>query len=180
MDWGCYDLTTLIGVLRPVRVDVTAAWSVNPETEVHLAPGVIFNTDQQIGASLVFHRAGGERVPIIYERAAATHGAARQIVEIEGRRGAVRWDWLDWAGDGRVTVTTDRDGRAAETTHYPGHPITPAHQRPLLALAARLRGEPNDSVVGDQALFTFRCLRAIQDAATTGQPQTITLEELAG
>ncbi len=180
MDWGCYDLTTLIDVLRPIRVDVTTAWSVNPETEIHLAPGVVFDTDQQIGASMVFHRADGERVPIIYERAAATHGKERQIVEIEGRRGAVRWDWLDWAGDDRVTVTTDQNGQPAETTHHPGRPLAPAHQRPLLALAARLRGEPHDSVVGDQALFNFRCLRAIQDAATTGQPQTITMEEPEG
>lgn len=177
MDWGCYDLTTLIDVLRPVRVEVTAAWSVNPETEIDLSPGVVFDTDQQIGASLVFHRSGGERVPIIYERAAATHGQKRQIVEIEGRRGAVRWDWLDWAGDDRVTVTTDQHGQPFETTHHPGRPAAPAHQRPLLALAARLRGEPSDSVVGDQALFSFRCLRAIEDAATSGRPQTVTLDE---
>lgn len=180
MDWGCYDLTTLIDLLRPVRVDVTTAWSVNPETALNLAPGVVFDTDQQIGASLVFHRADGSRVPIIYERAAATHGEERQIVEIEGRRGAVRWDWLDWVGDGRVTVTTDRDGQPAETTHHPGRPVAAAHQRPLLAFAARLRGEPNDAVVDGQALFNFRCLRALQDAATTGLPQTVEREELAG
>ena len=173
MDWGCYDLTTLIDLLRPVRVDVATAWSVNPETALDLPPGVVFDTDQQIGASLVVNRADGSRVPVIYERAAATHGGERQIVEIEGLRGAVRWDWLDWVGDGRVTVTTDRDGQPAESTHHPGRPVAAAHQRPLLAFAARLRGEPSDSIVDGQALFSFRCLRALQDAATTGQPRSV-------
>ena len=178
MDWGCYDLTTLIDVLRPVQVDVASAWSVNPEIAVDLPPGVVYDTDQHVGASLVFHREDGGRVPVVYERAAATHGEERQVVEIEGRRGAVRWDWLDWVGDGSVTITTDRDGQPAEMTHHPGRPSIPAHQRPLIAFATMVRGEPSDSVTGEAALFSFRCLRAIQDAARTGQPRTVTLGEV--
>ena len=170
MDWGCYDVTTLIGVLQPIRVDITDAWSVNPEIAHHLAPGVVYDTDQHVGASLVFHRADGDRVHVVYERAAATHGEERQIAEIEGQRGAVRWDWLDWVGDGRVTVTTDRDGQPAETVHHPGQPVAPAHQRPLVAFAAMVLGEPSDAVTGEGALASFRCLRAIQDAARTVRP----------
>ncbi|HEV2528827.1 MAG TPA: Gfo/Idh/MocA family oxidoreductase [Thermomicrobiales bacterium] len=179
MDWGCYDLSTLIHVLRPVSVDVMSAFSANPETALDLPPGTVFDTDQHVGAALVFHRADGQRVPVAYERAAAIHGTERQVVEIEGTRSAVRWDWLDWQGDGRVTVMTDRDGQPHEDTRTLGVPAVFCHQRPLVAFAAMLRGEPSETLAGNDALFGLRVLRAVQDAATSGRPQSIARTEMA-
>ena len=179
MDWGCYDLSTLIHILRPVSVDVMSAFSANPETALDLPPGTVFDTDQHVGAALVFHRADAQRIPVTYERAAATHGAERQTVEIEGLRGAVRWDWLDWVGDGRVTVTTDVGGQPREETRTLGVPTVFCHQRPLVAFAAMLRGEPSETVAGDDALFGFRVLRAVQDAARSGRPQSVARMEIS-
>ncbi len=181
MDWGCYDLTTLFHVLGPIAVTVRSAWMVSPETALDLPPGTVFDTDQHVGASLVLTRADGQRVRVTYERSACTHGAERDIAEIEGMTGAVRWDWVDWVGDGRVTITTDDHGQPSEATSQPVAEVPAhAHWRPLVQFAAQLRGEASDAVVDERAVFNFLTLRAISDSARTGQPQTVTLEDVAG
>ena len=174
MDWGCYDLTTLIDLFQPVRVDITAAWIGNPETALDLPPGTVFDVEEQAGASLVFHRAGGERVVVAYERSMASNAEPLSRIEIEGDAAAVRWDWLDWEGDGRVTVTRDARGSPIEHVEQAGQSAVGVHQRPLVSFVRHLRGEPSEALTGEDALFTFRCLRAIYDVAGTGEPRTIT------
>lgn len=179
MDWSPYDLTTLNHVLDPVRVEVLAAWTANPETALDLAPGTVFDTEQHVGASLRYHRADGQVVDVAFERAACTHGGERAAVEIEGSRGAVEWDWLDWEGGGRLSLSHDQDGEAVTETARlgPGSPLHP-HHRPLVFFAERIAGRPSPAVVDDRALFNFACLRAIYDCAASGRPQTVELGEV--
>ena len=174
MDWGCYDLTTLIDLLRPVRVDITSAWIGNPSTALDVPSGTVFDVEEQAGASLVFHRAGGQRVVVAYERSMASNAQPVSRIEIEGDTAAVRWDWLDWEGEGRVTVTRDEQGAPAERTEQAGKPPVALNQRLLVSFVRYLRGEPSEALTGDDALFNFRCLRAIYDVAGTGTPQTVT------
>lgn len=180
MDWSPYDLTVLNHVLEPIRVEVLAAWTATPETALALPPGTVNDAEQQVGAALRYHRADGQTLDVGFERAACTHGAERTIVELEGTRGAVGWDWLDWQGAGRLTVTRDRDGEAvAETAALgPGDGLHP-HHRPLLTFADRVAGRGSPAVVDEQAVFNFSCLRAIDDAAASGRPQTVVLGERA-
>ncbi len=176
MDWSPYDIAVLNHVLRPVRVEVSGAWMANPTTELDLPEGTVFDTEQHVGATLRLTRADGQQVTVAFERAACTHGAERQIAEIEGIEGAVRWDWIDWAGDGRVTVTRDDHGAAAETIEHPtGDVPADVHVRPLLAFAALIRGEPNLAIVDEQAVFNFHCLQAIYASARTGTTRTVEL-----
>ncbi len=176
MDWSPYDITVLNHVLRPVRVEVSGAWLASPDTSLDLPAGTVFDTEQHAGATLRLTRADGQQITVAFERAACTHGAERQIAEIEGLEGAIRWDWIDWMGDGRVTVTWDDHGTAAETVEHPtGDAPADVHVRPLLAFAALIRGEPNLAVVDEQAVFNFHCLQAIYDSARTGTTRTVEL-----
>ena len=178
MDWSPYDLTTLNHILNPVRVDVLAAWLKTPETALDLPLGTVVDTEQHIGATLRYCRRDGQTINVTFERAACTHGPERVAVEIEGTRGAVTWDWLDWLGAGRVIVTRDRDGQVvAETaTLGLGTPLHP-HHRPLVFFHRRVQGAEPLAVVDEQAVFNFSCLRAIYDCVRSGQPQLVSLED---
>lgn len=178
MDWSPYDFTTLNHVLDPVRVDVLAAWMTAPETAVALAPGTVLDTEQHVGASLRYHRRNGQVIDVTFERAACTHGPERVAVEIEGTRGAVAWDWLDWLGTGDVTVSRDRGGKlvAETTTLGVGNSLHP-HHRPLVYFHRWVRGEASLAVVDERAVFNFSCIRAIYDCVRTGEPQSVTLED---
>ena len=174
MDWAPYDFTTLNHVLEPVRVDVLSAWMASPETALDLSPGTVFDTEQHAGASLRYHRRDGQVLDVTFERAACTHGPERVLVEVEGTRGAVTWDWL---GDGGVTITRDRDGKPASETPSPrvGSPLSP-HHRPLVYFAERILGRESLAVVDEQAVFNFSCIRAIYDSVRSGQPQSVHLQ----
>ena len=177
MDWSPYDFTTLNHVLDPVRVEVHAAWMTSPETVVALPDGAVFDTEQHVGAALRYHRRNGQVIDVAFERAACTHGAERRIVEVEGARGAVRWEWIDDLGDGSVTVTRDQDGVAVEETTHPADSAeTEIHSRPLLYFAARVRGEPSPAVVDERAIFNFACLQAVYECVRTGAAQSVALE----
>lgn len=178
MDWSPYDLTTLNHILSPIRVDVLAAWTTDPETAIDLPPGTVVDTEQHAGASLRFHRADGQKIDVTLERAACTHGGERITVEIEGRRGAVSWDWLDWLGDGSVAVSQDQDGRVVtETTRLGvGTPLHP-HHRPLVYFHQNVQGNESLAVVDEQAVFNFSCIQGIYACARSGIPQSVTLED---
>lgn len=177
LDWGCYDLTTLFDVLAPRRVTVLSAWTTSPATGAD-PTDVPFDVEEQVGATLLVERRGGERLTVTYERAAATHGAGREIAEIEGRDGAVRWDWVDWSGDGAVTVSRDEGGAVVEATERPVADVPEhAHWRPLVQFAAAVRGEPADAVTDERAVFHFTCLQAIYDVAADSRPRTVVLGE---
>jgi predicted dehydrogenase len=178
MDWGPYDLSTLFQVLQPDRVTVSGAWMTSPETATSLAPEVVFDVEQHVGATLRLERHGQPALTVTYERAACTHGAERQINEIEGSDGAIRWDWLDWVGDSSMTTTTDMDGQPVEEVTRLAPATVGVHQRALVQFAAHLRGEASASLTNERAVFTFACLRAIHDAAASGQPRTVSLGEV--
>lgn len=178
MDWSPYDFATLNEVLAPVRVEVLTAWMANPTTAPSWPADTVFNVEQHAGASLRYHLSDGTVVAVTYERAACTHGQPQSVVEVEGDRGAVRWDWLMTSGKGELTRSFDKDGTVETTTtvltddgglHF--------HQKPLVYFYRRICGEVTPALVNEHAVFNFRCLRAVYECAATGQVQTVTIGE---
>ncbi|MDO9397826.1 MAG: Gfo/Idh/MocA family oxidoreductase [Herbiconiux sp.] len=177
MDWGPYDIAVLDEVLAPVRVEILHAWASAPQTG---GPFEAESTrlEQHVGASMVLEDRDGVRVPVTYERAAATHGEERSAVQIEGSAGAVGWDWLDWAGDGSVHFTSDRDGVPADaTTSFPP-PEIGFHARPLARMVQLVRsgeaGSDEAASVTAGAVFRFDWVRAVLECAETGRPVSVT------
>jgi len=180
MDWGPYDFTMLNTVLAPVRVEVLDAWLENPTTHLSLPPETVFDVETHAGATLRFHGRDGTKINITYERASCTHGEPRSVVEVEGTHGAVRWNWLMIGGKGELTLTTDLDGK-------PNSVVQPMenktglipHDRPLVYLCQRIAGQPSPALVNEDAIFNFRCLRAVYDCATTGKRQIVNRARVA-
>jgi predicted dehydrogenase len=167
MDWGPYDIAVLDEVFEPVEVQIRDAWLGRPHT------GGPFEADsdraeQHIGATFRLTLADRSVVDVAYERAAATHGAERSVVELTGALGAASWDWLDWEGDA-VRVSSDRDGDVVtETEHHPT-PGPTFHARPLAEFHAALRAGADPRTRTARTLFTFQWLRAVLDAAESGE-----------
>ena len=173
MDWGPYDFSYLNDILQPRKVEVLSAWMANPGG--HNAPaGVVFDVEEHGGASLRYHLPDGTLLHLTYERAACAYGQERALVEIEGLRGAVTWDWLMPRSQGDVTLT--RDGNAGferhTTTFDTGQTLGP-HDKPLVYFYQRTRGMASPAVVNEQAVFNFACFRAMFDYVETGQVQVI-------
>lgn len=176
MDWSPYDVTTLNHVLSPVRVDVLAAWTANPETRLDLPPGVVADVEQHVAATLRYTLPGGATPTVTFERAACTHGAERSTVEVEGTRGAVTWDWLDWVGTGSISISRDVAGRVETETTTP-EPLSDlfVHHRPLVDFVRAVQGQSSRAVLNERAVFNFATLQAIYAAAETGRVQTVEL-----
>ena len=174
MDWGPYDVAVLNDVLDPVRFEVRSAWVASPLTEgVDQTDAV--RAEQHAGAELRLERRDGAVVNVSYERAACTHGGERSVVEIEGSTGAVAWDWLDWVGEGRLTLTTDAGGEPVSAVEVLPPDGPGFNARPIERFRARLAA-PDRAEPGTDALFNFRCLRAVHEAATTGLPTVVDKE----
>jgi predicted dehydrogenase len=171
MDWGPYDLAVLDEVLQPVRIEIRQAWAVSPSTGGPFSDASKA-AEQHVGASMIATTADGRRVPISYERAAATHGAERSVVQIEGETGAVDWDWLDWTGDA-LRFTTDADGEPSTTVTTFDPPEVGFHGRPLARIARAVAEGAEPSEITRQSLFTFAWNRAILDAARDGTSTTL-------
>ncbi len=170
MDWGPYDIACLCEVLEPIRVEIRSAWMATPRTGSDPFDPML--TEQHAAASLIFHRAGGQAIPVTYERAACTHGESRSAVEIEGTAGAVRWEWCN--DKGLVLHSHDRAGEVQTVEEmHPNATGLHAHHRPLHYFYQRVMNAPSPAIVNEQALFNFSILRAIYDAATTGQAQVV-------
>jgi predicted dehydrogenase len=179
MDWGPYDIALLDRLFDPSRVAVLSAWLATPETNVDLPPGIILDTEQHIGATLRFSSHTDAVFDVSYERAACTHGEPRTIVEVEGTKGAVSWEWIDWSGDGAVRVTEDRGGQPATSIAlHPPRGGLEAHDRPLQYFVDYLRGGNQNAVIDGRSVFNFLVLQAIYTCARTGVPQTVTREGL--
>ena len=176
MDWSPYDVTTLHAVLAPSRVDVLAAWTAIPETHLDLPPGIVADVEQHVAATLRYTLPDGATPTVTFERAACTHGGERSTVEVEGTRGAVAWDWLDWIGSGSLSVSRDAGGQILTDTMTPA-PIDDlfVHHRPLVEFVRAVRGEPSRAVVNERAVFNFATLQAIYAAAETGRPRSVEL-----
>jgi predicted dehydrogenase len=173
MDWGPYDMACLMDVFRPQRITVVSAWIARPETGVD-PTDVPLQTEQHFSARLILHLPTDQKLPVNYERAACTHGGDRSIVEIEGTRGAVKWDWS--GSGGSVTRSFDREGKVeSESGDYPDQSGLHPHDKPFIFFRKAIRGENSPAIIGSQAVFNFTCIRAIYAVAETMQPQTVIL-----
>ena len=175
MDWGPYDIATLVDVLAPTSVEIAAAWTAKPETAAD-PTDVVYDVEHHIGAFLSFRRPDGRPVAVHYERGTCTHGQEAFIGEIEGTRGAVRWTPYDSRQP--VVLRTDRDGKVAEEVVDPGPrgPFT-VMDLPLVHFYNRVRGLPSLANVNGRAVDHYRFIRGLYACASTGVRQTIDIEE---
>jgi predicted dehydrogenase len=176
MDRAPYEFTVLNDLFQPERVEVLSAWTANPTTALHLPPETTFDVEQQAGAMLRYHLAGGKTFMLTYERASCTHSDAVSQVEIEGLEGAVRWHWPLPHFNMALTHSYDRNGLIESKTVSlppPGPDEVKVGAKPLAYFYRRMVGQPSAAVVNEQALFNFACVRGIYDCAQSGQPQTI-------
>lgn len=179
MDWGPYDFAAINDLLDPIETTVVSAWLANPATAVD-PPLSHPPVEQHAAAALRCRLRDGSIVHVTYERAACTHGEARTTVELEGSHGAVSWDWLMLAGEGKVIHRHDHAGHVTSTvTRCDNREGAPFHHKPLSFFYRALQGESAPAILGEQARFNFACLRAIYDCANTGQPQVVQKRESA-
>jgi predicted dehydrogenase len=175
MNMGPYDFTTLNYLLAPRQVEVLHAWQTNPITPLNLPPGVRFDTEQHLGATLRYDLGDGNPVTVTYERFSCTYGAAKSICEIEGLTGALRWNWLEDHERGSLRFSYDLDGALHDEDREMALGVEiPLHERPLVYFHRLLQGIPAPIAVDGQAAFNFSVLLAIYRAAETGKPQTVT------
>jgi predicted dehydrogenase len=176
MDRAPYEFTVLNDLFQPERVDVLSAWTANPITALHLPPETVFDVEQQAGATLRYHLAGGKTFILTYERASCSHSDEQPLIEIEGLQGTIRWNWPTQRTNIALTHNYDRDGIVESRTMSfppPGPDALRFGAKPLAYFYRRMVGQPSSAVVNEQALFNFSCLRGIYDCAQSGQPQTI-------
>ena len=177
MDWGPYDIAVLDEVLQPTRVEIHHAWASSPVT------GGPFTAEsraveQHVGAAMTVTMTDGTRVPVTYERAAATHGDERSVVQFEGESAATSWDWLDWTG-GDVRLTSDEDGAPSTTVTHFDPPVIGFHGRPLARVLRAINDGADPSEITRTSVFTLAWLRAILDAAESGAPRSVERESLS-
>ncbi|GIQ64734.1 hypothetical protein PACILC2_33020 [Paenibacillus cisolokensis] len=171
MDWGPYDFSVLNELLAPSSVEVAAAWTSKPQTQID-PTDTVYDVEGHVGAMLNYRLKDGKTVWVHYERASCTHGEAYHHVEIEGTLGAVRWS--PYFESDEVVYTRDRNGE-------PESAITLAvnesefgfMDHPVAFFYRKVKGETSQAVVNEQALFNFLCLQALYDCAETGKPQRI-------
>jgi len=175
MDWGPYDVATLVDVLAPASIDIVAAWAAKPETAAD-PRDVLYDVEHHIGAYFTFRGGvgGGGPIAVHYERGTCTHGKEQFVAEIEGTRGAVRWTPYDSRQP--VFLRTDRDGVVVEEIVDPGErgPFT-VMDLPLVHFSRRVRGLPSPANVNRRAVDHFRVVRALYDAAASGERRTISM-----
>lgn len=174
MDLGPYDFTLLSDMLAPTRVDVLSAWMAQPTTDVDPELPTTFDVEMHVGASLLYHLPDGATLPVTYERASCTHGEERSLLQIEGTRGAVRWDWLMWKREGEITRSYDEDGQLRERTDALHRGEMNHFERPLQYFYQRCQGNDAPIAANEQAVFNFSIIRAIYDCAALGRPQEVT------
>jgi predicted dehydrogenase len=174
MDWGPYDFATIHDVLAPVKLEVLSAWTARPITAAD-PMDAINDVEQHLSASLRYTTRDGGVIDVSYQRAACTHGSSQKLAEIEGTRGAIRWDWI--STDGGVTVTVDQSGSTVESTEFPvDFSGLGRHDKPLVYFDKVARGGCAPAIVNQQALFNFSCIRAIYLSAASGERQVVNLQ----
>lgn len=180
MDWGVYDLTTFFHVLAPVKVEVLQAWMRKPPTGAD-PEGIVFDIETHVGATMRMVTEAGHTVIVDYERASASQGAERMIMEIDGMDRSVRWDWIPWLKEakGEVALREDRAGKASEQIETFDLSTGPHfHHRPLTFFIGALRGDDARAVLNERALFGFEVVCAIYDVAADGKPRSVTLADI--
>jgi hypothetical protein len=156
---------------------VQEAWLSQPRRGAPLEPGVRYDVEAQVCATLRYRLADGRALRLDYERATASFGAETAVHQIEGEHGALTWDWLDWEGHG-LRAWHDEAGQlqTLQETH-PDRPELPFNARPLVQTVSYLAGQSGPlaagCVHGGAAHFNFATLQAIYAVAQTGQAQTV-------
>lgn len=172
MDWGPYDISTLLDLLRPQRIEIRDAWLGSPRTSTD-PTDIVHDVESHAGAALRVTMPGGWTLPVVFERANHTSGEQVAVGELLGERGAVHWVPFDSAQP--VLHHTDAaDGSAAvlELPKPATLPFTP-FERPLVFFHRHLRGRPSFAAVDDAAVDELRMLRALYAVAQDGVPRTI-------
>ncbi|QSG01673.1 Gfo/Idh/MocA family protein [Natranaeroarchaeum sulfidigenes] len=177
MDWGPYEFAALDDLIDPDRIDVMDAWTAQPETGVD-PEKIPFDVETHGGATLVY-RTDEHDVRVTYERASGTHGEERDVTEIEGTEGAIRWDWTE-AGTSTVTLATDEGGDVVEEEID----VTPdeeigAHDRPLVYFNRVVRGGDAPIRTGEEAITSVAMIDAIYQCVELGEPQRVDLAKIA-
>lgn len=171
MDWGPYDVSTLFDLLAPTRVEVRDAWIAQPRTAAD--PGdVPFDVETDVGAALRVTLADGRTLPIAFGRASGTHATELAHAELSGTRGAIHWTPFD--SHAPVRLRFDEDGQVVEReVDPPPRSDLTILERPLVEFVAALRGRTSRASIGATAVAEFRVVRAILDAARTGEPHVV-------
>jgi predicted dehydrogenase len=177
VDWAVYDLANLTFLLSPVKVEVRQAWWAKPETPAD-PTDVTFDVETHVGATMIWTLEDGTKVNVNYERASGTHGKPQQFSEIEGSKGAYQWTWA-WDSSAEGTFRFyGAEGKEEEEVlkfvdDWEAKWGIVQGDRPLVTFARRVRGADIPALMDDNALFNFRVLRALADAAETGEVITI-------
>jgi predicted dehydrogenase len=175
MDWAVYDLAMLFDVLHPVSAHVRAAWigSIDGRDD---PIGIPVEVESHAVAMLELTLADGQRVPFLYERANGVNGPQLHEVSVEGRRGGVEWQWLPPYDDGMTKIIRHVDAGGKLDTLEEARPMGEhphVHHQPLLAFAARIRGEPSVSLDEADIRLGLATIAAIYEAADGRTPSTI-------
>ncbi|SFJ02728.1 Predicted dehydrogenase [Paenibacillus sp. UNC496MF] len=168
MDWGPYDVAVLNDLLQPQRIEVAAAWTSKPETDID-PTDTVYDIEGHVGAMLKFVRDDGRSVWVQYERASCTHGEPHAFVEIEGTKGAVKWS--PYFETDRVLVKTDRGGEVeAKEREVPYEGPIGYMDHPVHLFRRKVKGLASSAIVNEQAVFNFLQLLAIYESAESGRP----------
>ncbi|MCR8657154.1 Gfo/Idh/MocA family protein [Paenibacillus endoradicis] len=175
MDWGPYDMTSLIEILNPIKVEVLHAWMTTPSTDHELDTEENAEVEQHVGATLVFTLVDSNRVVVQYERAACCHGEESSTTQIEGSHGAVIWDWPLFSGEGNLTRFYDENGETKYETRNITNEELGMMDKPIIYFIEQVAGENQLAVTNEQAVFNFNVLHAIYKYIQTKEVQIITL-----
>ncbi|MBB3128829.1 putative dehydrogenase [Paenibacillus rhizosphaerae] len=170
-DWGPYDLALLYELLDWDAVEVKGAWCVSPQTEAD--PVTVMDVEFHVGAQLSVKARAGNPFWVQYERSSCTHGKEMQLVQLEGKKGAVTFSPY-WGGN-EVHLTVDVNGQP-ETTVYTveeQEPNDPMH-KPVIFFADAVRGQNSPALVQSEAVFVFNVLAGIYESAQSGTAVEIT------
>jgi len=174
MDWGPYDLSTLVDIFRPTRVEVSHAVLEQPTIPADLPEGTIYDIETAASASLQFGLRSNESVVVRYERTSATHGKTVAIEAVYGTEGYIEWDWLPYMpGTKKLrvyrTVGPDDVEQEEVIAGEPGPHENWVHA-PVREFYNFLKGDADAAVLADQRLLEpFRVLRGIYDSGKSGQ-----------
>ena len=172
-DWGPYDISALIDVLRPVAVEVLAAWTSQPRTS--LDDNLDADVEFHVGATMRWRQANGNEVIVDLERGSCHHGEGSSICDFEGLTSGARLTWLGGPdNDDPVTLYVDRAGKnETEPLPTPSNPL-PGMDRPLIGLLRHLADGSASGVFDADAELGNAVLHAIYASASTRQPITVT------
>jgi len=176
MDWGAYDFTAINDVIMPAKVEIFNAWMASPATNVQTPDGIVLDVEFHAGASMLYHREDGSVIPVSYERGHPAYGPKMEIYEFQGTKGSAELNWLQ----GGLKRYYDHEGKVVseDVPCVPCENDPQMLQRPLCYFYDAVNARSSSSVLNEQAVFNFDCLRAVYDCAETKQPQVVIKSEI--